>query len=115
MKSDITQLNKLIAEEFPLMLEETLRLWTKTQDFWYRLILLLSFRQIQFSETGRLKGKKGRRSFGGTGSGRRLRINASLDPLGRLSTGVGEQLADDLPDPVDTRQLEVVDEGDRPQ
>ena len=27
---------------------------------------------------------------------------------------MGEQLADDLPDPVDTREREVVDEGDRP-
>src|ERR671933_2252479 len=39
---------------------------------------------------------------------------SSLDSLGRLPAGVGEQLADNLPVPVDTRQQEVVDEGDRP-
>ena len=42
------------------------------------------------------------------------RLLAALDSLGRLPAGVGEQLSDNLPVPIDTRQQEVVDEGDRP-
>src|SRR5215208_4748031 len=42
------------------------------------------------------------------------RVKRCLDPLGRLPASVVKQLADDLPDPLHTREQEVVDEGDRP-
>jgi hypothetical protein len=46
---------------------------------------------------------------GDTGNHRR-----ALRPRGHVPAGVGEQLAYHLPGPLDARELEVVDEGERP-
>jgi hypothetical protein len=64
-----------------------------------------SFRHCVFSEIPRTRGQpNGAGAKRSPGPARRLRsLTASLDPLGRLPAGVVEQLADDLPAPVDTR------------